>query len=758
MPQYTIRRPFFLNRSLLPLVVSVATSAFAPHSTYAQNTLGLLASSGSDVTSKSTASKVAVAIPVAAVATKSKISAPNSASAPAIAAGVAIGARGPVTTTVHVTAASDATDTDEGYERRISTQEVEQSAGTFGDLGRFMQTLPGVVSDNDERNDFIVRGGNPSETLFVIDNIEMPSINQLALSDTTGGFVSMIDNAAVQHTTLHSDAYDSKFDQRLSAVIEMSTRPEGPVGYHARSEFGIGGTGGSIERPLGTDGSIFLGLRRSILNWLTDDIGMNGVPIYTNGLVRADRRVDDKNNWWGLSLTGVDSMVIHPSATDVWETNPFDIHYNGWRNTTGINWEHIFSARSFGIFGISNSEQQQTINADAQLLNDTQVYYENSHDGISTLKYDWTLQTNHRFTWTAGGQASLDRMNYNVQQPIGIPNPYSSDPTPGDAMSILRVFTPASSAAYGQVALELPHGMRVVAGERVSQWAIVGSTVATGKMVFFAPVLGRMIHVGYSEYAQLPPSLYLLAFANERALTPIRSRQLTAGIIAADTRRIKVTVNAYQKLYSDYPVSVTFPQLSMANIADTFGQAFLMFPMVGKGQGAARGVETSVDARPFRRLTLTGNLTYMRCWYSGLDGVLRKGNFDMPLVGNVMGNIILGRGWSASFRYSGATGRPYTPDNMALSEAQNRDVYDLTQINAVRAPMYSRLDFRWEWTHQLRRGVLETHFGLENALDRTNFYSNEWRPNCKISFGTVCGILQQNQMPLFPDAGLQWAF
>ena len=163
-----------------------------------------------------------------------------------------------VTTTVRITAAADATDSDEGYERRITSREVEQSAGTFGDTMRFMQMLPGVVSDNDERNDFIVRGGNPSETLFVIDNIEMPSINQLALSDTTGGFVSMIDNAAVTHMTLHTDAYDSKFDQRLSAVMEMSTRPEGPVGYHYRSEFGIGGAGGSMERPLGTNGSLFV--------------------------------------------------------------------------------------------------------------------------------------------------------------------------------------------------------------------------------------------------------------------------------------------------------------------------------------------------------------------------------------------------------------------------------------------------------------------------------------------------------------------
>jgi hypothetical protein len=375
------------------------------------------------------------------------------------------------------------------------------------------------------------------------------------------------------------------------------------------------------------------------------------------------------------------------------------------------------------------------------------------------LKYDWTLQPKRWLTWTAGGQTSLDRLNYNIQQPVGLPNPYSSDPTPGDATAIVRVFNPMTYAAYSQAAVELPHGMRVVAGERASEWSIVGKTVVDGKAVFFVPVFGRMIHIGYAEYAQLPPSLYLLAFDNEHTLAPVRSRQLTAGIMVAAARRLRVTVNAYQKLYSDYPVSVTFPQLSMANIADTFGQAFLMFPMVDKGQGVARGVESSVEAKPFRLFTLSGSLTYMRSWYSGIDGVLRKGNFDMPLVGNVMGFTPLGRGWTASFRYSGSTGRPYTPDNLLLSIAQDRDVYDLTQLNGVRAPTYSRLDFRWEWTHQLRRGALVTHFGIENALNTTNFYDAEWQPLCQIYFGgQVCGTLQQNQMPMFPDAGLRWSY
>jgi hypothetical protein len=76
-------------------------------------------------------------------------------------------------------------DRNEGFETKVSDKEIEESAGAFGNPSRFMQLLPGVVSDNDQFNDFLVRGGNPDETLFVIDNIEAPSINQLALSDTT---------------------------------------------------------------------------------------------------------------------------------------------------------------------------------------------------------------------------------------------------------------------------------------------------------------------------------------------------------------------------------------------------------------------------------------------------------------------------------------------------------------------------------------------------------------------------------------------
>jgi hypothetical protein len=212
-------------------------------------------------------------------------------------------------------------------------------------------------------------------------------------------------------------------------------------------------------------------------------------------------------------------------------------------------------------------------------------------------------------------------------------------------------------------------------------------------------------------------------------------------------------LEAYQKQYRDYPVAANYPQLSMANIADTFGQAFLMFPMVASGTGMARGVELTAETHPLSRVDLTATGAYARSWYSGLDGVLRKSNYDIPLTANLTGVWRMGRSLTLSGRYTQTSGRPYTPDIMPLSLAQDRDVYDLTRINAVRSTGYHRLDFRFEQAFKVRSGLLTWHAGLENALNNKNFYSFAWQPRANGQ-----GDAEQDQMPLFPDGGIKYSF
>ena len=666
----------------------------------------------------------------------------------------------------------------EGFQGVFSARDVETSAGTFGDLSRFFSTQAGVMTDNDQRNDFLVRGGNPSENLFVLDNIEVPSINQLALSDTTGGFVSMIDANAIQQITLHDDAFSSRFDQRLSSVVEISTRTNGKIEPHNETEAGIAGVGGSIARPLGVNGSYFVSGRDGILQYLTNNIGMDGVPHYRNALVRAENRIDDRNSWWGVSLTGVDSILIRPDENDPDETSPYMVNYSGWRNTTGLNWQHLFSPRSYGIASVSHSEQSQSI-VDTQQFVDSElptdqyltqtnavVYNEQSRDSISTLKYDWTYSPSEKYTIQAGARSSVDTMNYNVAQPIGLQNPYSTDPTPENVGAINRNFSTLTNAAYAEGMVRLPHSIELSAGERYTQWSYGGHTALTGKALVALPILGKEVHFSYAEHAQLPSQLYMLAYNDAQTLQPIRSRQATAGLVALDNPRLRLKLEGYQKWYSDYPVASNYPQLSMANIADTFGQAFLMFPMVGSGKGIARGIEMTLDTHVGSRLKLGITGAYARSWYSGLDGVLRRGNYDIPASANLTGVWQMHKTVVLSWRYNLASGRPYTPDNIPLSIAQDRDVYVVSQLNSMRSNGYQRLDFRIEQSHKFGRGTLTWYGGLENATDHQNFYSQLWEPRAMPSYYPSATAQQfpngflgvQTQMPIFPDGGLKMVF
>jgi hypothetical protein len=641
--------------------------------------------------------------------------------------------------------------------QRVTADAIETAAGAFEDPSRYFQLLPGVVSDSDQRNDFLVRGGNPAENLFVIDNIDVHSINHLAMADTTGGFVSMIDNAAIQSMTLHTADHDAKFDDRLSSVVEISTIPDTAMGSRAAirhmTEAGIAGVGGMTSRPIGDHGSLFFSGREGILSLVTNDIGLNGVPHYSNYLFRADNTLANGDRIWGLSLTGIDSINIHPSQYDSAETNPYDIAYSGWRNTTGINWQHLFTSRSFGIFTLSNSEQAQTTNQFNQLAADQNIYSEQTHDGDTEFKSEYTLQASSRLTLSGGANETLTRLHYDIVQPTGVlTNPYITSTSAATATNIHRDFATDDDAGYAQGVVALPAGLRLTVAARAHRWAFHDHFALTPKASLSAPIGGtRSVTFGIADYAQMPPFLYLLAFQQNSGLRPIRARHLTTAVTLIDRGRLRIALAAYRKTYRDYPVSTEFPQLSLANIVDTFGQAFLMFPMTSQGLGKATGVELQVDLHPTSRLMITSNLTYARSWYSGLDGVMRKGSFDLPMVGNVAAVVRAGRGVTASFRYSGTSGRPYTPDNLALSTQQNRDVYDLSQVNALRSSFYGRLDFRIEKATAFSRGTLLWHAGLDNALNRNNFYSYQWQP-------WIGGVAQQSQMPRFPDGGVKYTF
>lgn len=681
-------------------------------------------------------------------------------------------------TTVHVTANAPLQDLGSVSKPFEATSaDILASAGTYGDFSRYLQIFPGVVFNDDESDDILVRGGNPIENLFLVDGIEVPNINHISTLASTGGLVSMIDTSVLQKIDLLSGGYDARYDERLSSVVDIHTREADGLEKHGDLDVGFVGAGGLLDYPLRHGGSVLVSAHRSLLNLFTNNIGLDGVPIYSNAFSRARLNLTAKDEVSLLTLSGVDSIDINPCSGDWLETNTINTQYSGWRTTNGVRWLHVYSPESSGIATLSDSEQAQNIDQQDQLLSpyylkinaaschvaDSQsVYSEHTLDGQSTGKYDYETTLHGKLAMATGALARLYRMNYAIKQPLGQQSSLSTNPKRSDATSFYPDFSSGMTAGYMQLTLHITSKWNVGAGGRFQTFALGGHATATSRASTIYEISPHSsVYGSFGQYAQMPPAVYLLSYPQNRSLLPIRARHFIVGSQLWNGGRSNLGIEAYSKTYRDYPVSTEYPTLSLANMVDTLGEEFLWIPMISRGKGRAYGVNLFGSTRISTHFTGQANVSYSRALYSGLDGKARPGNFDYPLLANAAGIWRSGQSYEASFRYEYATGRPYTPFDMPDSLTQDRPIYDLNQVNGIRGPIYSRFDFQVDRNFHVRKKILTAYAGLDNAFNRQNFLSNAWVSHCDVP-GT-CGIpqgpyVELYQMPLLPNFGIRYTF
>ncbi len=652
----------------------------------------------------------------------------------------------------------------------LAPRQVLKSAAALQDVSRYVQSLPGVVIGTDDfRNDIIVRGGSPLENLFVVDNVEIPNINAFANFASAGGTVSLLDAELLQDVTFLTGGYPAPYINRTSSVLQVTQREGNRREFGGQATLGFAGAGAILEGPINAGrGSWVVSARRSFLDLFTKDVGFGGVPVVYSFNGKAVYDLTPRDRLWVVSIAGVDQIRLGLSeATDLAdEIANFDIRYNGWRSATGVNWQRIFGSRGVGLFGVSHSEAkvgQQVKDLVAQgvpppgvssediIAQSPVVYFEDSREGETTVKYDLTLHLPFFDTLQAGGSFKTFRINYTAESPYGNDTPYS--PMPGiDPFVLGTSFRSYQTGGYLQASKQLARRVNVTLGGRVDHYEILSQarfSPRAGVTVRLTDALSWNSSTG--SYYQQPAFLFVSAFPRNASLVPWRADHYVTGLAWSPTADLRVTAEAYRKTYTDYPVASDLPTVSLANIGDTFDVREILFPLTSAGDGHSQGLEFFVEKRLSSKLYGQGNLSLSRTRHAGLDGVLRPGSFDYPFVVNLLGGYRLSPAWEFSVRFSLLSGRPFTPYDQALSTAQRRGVYDLTRVSAERAPDYSRLDIRVDRTFTVGGQPFNVFAGVQNVTNRRNFASYSWnrRTNSQ-QFGEQQGI--------FPILGLDVRF
>jgi hypothetical protein len=130
-------------------------------------------------------------------------------------------------------------------------------------------------------------------------------------------------------------------------------------------------------------------------------------------------------------------------------------------------------------------------------------------------------------------------------------------------------------------------------------------------------------------------------------------------------------------------------------------------------------------------------------------------------VANALVTLHLPKAIQLSLRNTFASGRPYTPFNYAASMQQDRGIFDLTQINGLRGPVYNRFDFQFSRNFHLRRNQMNVQAGLENAFNRQNFLGYAWMDRCSAMASCTAKFapyVEVTQMPIFPSFSAKYIF
>jgi hypothetical protein len=228
-------------------------------------------------------------------------------------------------------------------QKNFNYEEIRRSAGGFEDVVRAVSILPGVAQADPGRNDLIVRGGGPSENLYLINGIPVQNINHFGTQGSTGGPLSYINLDYVEGTTFSTGGFSVLNGDKISSVLTVDIREgrDDKIGGKATvsaTQFGF-----DLEGPVSSNSSFIFSARRSYLDFIFQAADFSFVPEYYDGLLKYDISFDNRNSLSFLLISAFDNVKYFNDTEDQRYDNSTILGSDQTQYATGISYQHLFS-------------------------------------------------------------------------------------------------------------------------------------------------------------------------------------------------------------------------------------------------------------------------------------------------------------------------------------------------------------------------------------------------------------------------------
>jgi hypothetical protein len=633
--------------------------------------------------------------------------------------------------------------------QRLSAEEIRRSPGGFEDVLRALSVLPGVAQVAAGRNDLVVRGGAPSENLYVVDNTEIPNINHFGTQGSGGGPLSYINLDFVRGTAFSTGGFGVRYGDRMSSTLTVDLRDgrSDRVGGKATisaSQFGL-----NLEGPIDRNGTFIFSVRRSYLDFIFKAAGFNFVPEYWDFLARGSYRLDARNSVSFLGMGALDDVSFFNDDAEKRFDNSRVLGTSQNQYASSIRWQHLFGI-GFTTVTLGRSFMQYSGLQNDSLLRP--IFSNRSKEGETSLRVDGVFRTTRsgRNEVSAGVQVKRIRFGSTLALPGFVT-------TFGDTLNVsvadLRT-TGTKGSAYVQALHHWPYGLQFIVGGRLDYFDLIDRRFSFSPRASLSWELSPQTSVTASSgiYRQAPSYVWLLGDARNRALSAARADHYILGLEHLLREDLKLRLEGFVKKYRDYPASVDRPYLVLANTGGGYGgseenfAAFGLDRLVSRGRGTSYGVEFLAQKK-MSEIPLYGlaSVTWAHTRFTALDGVERPGAFDQRVLANMSGGYRFGERWEASMRFRFGTGRPFTPFNADGTQ-------DVESLYTGRLRSFHALDLRADRYWNFSRWSLTVYLDVQNVYN--NRYSGTLRWNAR----EQRVVEDQSNIGILPSIGVSAEF
>jgi hypothetical protein len=629
----------------------------------------------------------------------------------------------------------------------FSSEEINRSPGTAGDVSRILYTLPSIAKINDQRNSLIVRGGTAVENSFYLDNIEIPNINHFPVEGSSDGPIGILNADFVNDVNFHSGGFSPVYGDRLSSIMDISYREGSKTRFSPQVNLSMAGFGGAVEGSIGNKVNYLFSVNRSYLDLLVNQIEEGSpLPKYGDAQGKVVYDFDDKNRLSLLNIFSADEIYLDADKAVENDANMYG-KTNGITNTAGVNWQHIWNDK-----GYSNTSAAYTyINYDrdyGKTATGQQFYTNNSKENIFRLRNVNYLKLNNQNSLEFGTDLSGNFARYNTY--YGEYEDQYGGTTP--QLFVNNKISGFKLGVFGVHHLNVLEKLKLDYGTRVDYFTYNRNLNASPRAALtYQPNPKTSFSVSAGLFHQEIPNNILVQSEDFKSLKTPSAVHYIAGFSQTFGDATRLSIEAYYKDYYNFPVNPAQPTMFLFDQVEVFGIFWSNASLMDNGRANAKGIEVILQkklAEDFYGL-VSGSVSNSS--YRDFSGNWHNRIYDNKFNINLEGGYIPSNDWEFKIRWIYAGGAPYTPFDYNASKKAGVGIWDLTGTNSERLPDYHSMNIRIDKRFYFSSSSLLVYLSVWNVYNRKNiafYYWNEVKND----------IDSQTQWSTLPVIGAEYEF